>query len=499
MKRIITFYLFSCVFYSHAQFVNRQIDNIPEHFLAPLCEPAIIMNLRNTQQLVGCANENRIYYSHNGGFTWHIDSLTTPTGVGGDPSAVVDTAGNFYCFFLKGSTILCKKSTDAGISWNQRTYVDSVGWNDKPYSCIDWSNSPWRNSLYVTWTNITDSDVIFFSKSVDTNYTWSAPVRISHDATDRDSCFNGGAMPTVGPNGEVYAAWANTSIRFNKSLDGGNTWMSQETNVDGNFTEPLMGSIPGIWRPNAFPSIACDISNGPDRGNIYICWSDRRNGSGNSNLDIFMARSTDGGTTWNTNRVNNDLTLKEQFFPWMTVDQATGYIYIVFYDRRNYPDATTAVFLAWSADGGQNFSNAQISSYSFYPHFMAGDYIGITAYNDSIHPVWMINDVLDHYSIWTTTIKYSALATLGEQEFFSEENQDFVFPNPATNELLVQSSEPGDKAVIEIYNVLGEKCLTPALSKGEGVRVDVSSLPAGIYFLKVRGEKEERIAKFVKQ
>jgi len=46
----------------------------------------------------------------------------------------------------------------------------------------------------------------------------------------------------------------------------------------------------------------------------------------------------------------------------------------------------------------------------------------------------------------------------------------------------------------------GEKCLTLNPSpKGEGLRLDVSSLASGIYFVKVRGEKEERVGKFVKQ
>ncbi|HLG35519.1 MAG TPA: T9SS type A sorting domain-containing protein [Bacteroidia bacterium] len=71
-------------------------------------------------------------------------------------------------------------------------------------------------------------------------------------------------------------------------------------------------------------------------------------------------------------------------------------------------------------------------------------------------------------------------------------------PNPATNEIRVQSADFKVESV-EIYDVLGERCLTPALSQGEGVRVDVSALSAGIYFVKVKGEKEERVSKFVKQ
>jgi len=66
-----------------------------------------------------------------------------------------------------------------------------------------------------------------------------------------------------------------------------------------------------------------------------------------------------------------------------------------------------------------------------------------------------------------------------------------IFPNPATSELTVRSSESGDKKIelVEIYDVLGEKVkyLTPDPSPaGEGsASIDVSELAPGIYFVQV--------------
>ena len=72
-------------------------------------------------------------------------------------------------------------------------------------------------------------------------------------------------------------------------------------------------------------------------------------------------------------------------------------------------------------------------------------------------------------------------------------------PNPATDELRIQNAELRIKN-IEIYNLLGEKRLTlNPTSNGEGLRVDVSSLPAGIYFVKVRTDKTNFAGKFVKE
>jgi len=69
----------------------------------------------------------------------------------------------------------------------------------------------------------------------------------------------------------------------------------------------------------------------------------------------------------------------------MDVDPITGYIYIVFYDRRNdlHDKNETEVYLAYSKDGGENFTNLKISESPFTPQLgvFFGDYNDISAYN----------------------------------------------------------------------------------------------------------------------
>ena len=155
---------------------------------------------------------------------------------------------------------------------------------DKHWSAIDRTN----NNIYVTWTqfdnygssNPLDSTIIRFSKSLNGGQTWSPAKRINRVAGD---CIDGdntveGAVPCVGPNGEIYVSWAGpVGLVFNRSLDQGETWM--DTNV---FVSDIPGgwdySIPGISRANGLPVTCCDLSNGPYRGTIYINWSDQRNG-----------------------------------------------------------------------------------------------------------------------------------------------------------------------------------------------------------------------------
>ncbi len=153
----------------------------------------------------------------------------------------------------------------------------------------------------------------------------------------------------------------------------------------------LTGSIPypGIELGVSFPVIACDRSGGESHGNIYICWADKRNGS--SDADVFMVVSSNGGLDWSDPiRVNDDPPGRHQFFPFVTVDQVTGKIWVVFYDRRDHSDTNTDVYMAVSEDVGESFVNFKVSESSFVPYSTVffGHYIALAAFDDKVIPVW---------------------------------------------------------------------------------------------------------------
>ena len=374
-------------------------------------EPSIFINPKNTDQIIAGSVINDYYHSNNGGVTWTHGTLSCPWGVWGDPSIVVDTNGHWYYFHLSypGSPgwwidrIICQKSTNGGLSWNSGSYI---GWNtyphrqDKEWAVVNRAN----NHIYVTWTEFddynvstsTDSTIILFTKSTDQGTTWSNPKRISKragDCLDEDNTVEG-AVPAVGPQGQIYVSWAGPlGLMFDRSLDEGNTWLESDVFIS---TQPggWDYSIPGIDRSNGLPVTCCDISNGPFRGNIYVNWADQRNGS--TDTDIWITKSTDGGNTWSApKRVNDDPPGKQQFFTWMTIDQITGYIYVIFYDRRNYNDVRTDVYLAVSKDAGNTFENIRISDSPFTPNsaIFFGDYTNISAHNNIVRPIWTtLND-----------------------------------------------------------------------------------------------------------
>ncbi len=388
-------------------------------------EVTICINPKNPSNIAAGSNINNFYFSSDTGKTWHSGILESKFGVWGDPCIIADTSGNFYYFHLSnppnGSWIdrtVCQKSTDGGMSWSSGTYSGLNGKKaqDKHWAVFD----PKTNGIYVTWTQFdkydskekTDSTHILFTSSFDGGNTWSKAVRLDEkggDCLDDDKTVEG-AVPAVGPNGEIFVSWAGEKgIFFDRSLDSGKTWLDKDIFVS-DMPGGWCSDVEGLSRCNGMPVTCCDISNSENKGTIYINWADQRNGENNN--DIFIAKSNDNGTTWcQPIKVNNDTTKRQQFLTWMAVDPVNGNINIVFYDRRKYKDKRTDVFLARSTDGGATFKNIKISTNPFSPNSLIfmGDYNNISAYNDIVRPIWTRLDEYTRLSVWTAIINTSLI------------------------------------------------------------------------------------------
>jgi hypothetical protein len=136
-----------------------------------------------------------------------------------------------------------------------------------------------------------------------------------------------------------------------------------------------------------------------------VNWADQRNGK--ENVDVFCIYSDDNGKSWSdVIKVNQDVSKHHQFFTWMDIDQSNGNLYFVFYDRRNYSDNQTDVYLAYSFDGGSNISDVRISGSPFMPNpdVFFGDYINIAVHKGTVRPIWMRMDE-KKISLWTALIE----------------------------------------------------------------------------------------------
>ena len=492
--------------------LNAQVRNV--RVSAPGAEGpnevSIAINPRNPLQLAAGSNLRYFYRSSDGGATW-VQSLL-PRGTWGDPCVAFDRDGVLLYAHLANlpapgyfiDRLIVHRSTDGGETW-----VDSVevgyrpprAQQDKEWLAADMTPSPFRGSMYMTWTEFDrygsaaagDSSRILFARSIDRGATWSAPVRISDrggNCIDDDNTVEG-AVPAVGPEGQIYVSWSGPSgIVFDRSTDGGSTWGSDVPVSD--HPGGWAFDVPGIYRCNGLPVTVCDTGFSSYRGRIYVLWGDQRNGLEDS--DVWIASSADGGGTWTPpKRVNDDLTGRHQFFPWIAIDQSTGHLYVVFYDRRETSGTETDVYLARSTDGGGTFTNFRASESSFVPDptVFFGDYTNIAARDGRVYPIWMRMDGTT-LSIWAaayvdTTVTGAGAPASGPAEFVLHQN----YPNPFNGGTLIsfQTAAPG-RVKLSVFDVLGREVRVlvdeERMRGAYTERFDASGLPTGQYFLQLQ-------------
>ena len=395
----------------------------------PQSETSIAIDPSDPSRLVAGSNEiarlpMRGYFSSDGGDTWGGVDLPLPPPInangfdfGSDPGVAWDTQGNvFYSYIvvffsptgrITGSEVAVARSGDGGRTWTATFFNRSGGhgkFNDKPMITVDTNpSSPLRDTVYVAWDTTPiapsgpSSTGVKLSRSTDGGHTFSAPVDVS--PTGGGQRFGIGADPFVAPDGTVHVAWEDISINIEEasSSDGGASFgpahVISPTNV------PIATVIPAQNSRGVLITPACgaDASSGPDRGTLYCSWFDLNGANG---LDVFVSRSTDGGSTWDAPVVvNDDATgqANDQFFQWLAVDPTDGSVNLSWYDTRLDPThVSTNVFYSRSTDGGLTYElNVQVTSAPTDETAEGadlgnqyGDYEGIAAFGGVVHPVW---------------------------------------------------------------------------------------------------------------
>lgn len=351
------------------------------------------------------------YTSLDGGTTWTGTYLGAGGNNDGDPAACINLTGRYFVGYItSGGDQGVSYSDDQGGTWTSVVAnPDGTSFNilDKNHLWVDISpSSPYQGNIYDAWMH-TDSQ-IHICRSITNGTSYESDISISN-GTNAGS-HNQGVNIKTGPNGEVYCAWAvydswpsdEKAIGFAKSLDGGVTWTPAVRALNNIKGIRNTGSLTQNQRSNSFPSMACDLSNGPNRGALYVVWTNigvpgTNTGPG---CDAYLIKSTDGGNTWSTPmRINQNVADgKDHYFPWVTCDQANGYVSVVFYDGRNVPSNQAETYVAYSTDGANTFTDMKVSDVAFTPSPIPnmatgymGDYLGITAYGGRIYPTWTDN------------------------------------------------------------------------------------------------------------
>ena len=374
----------------------------------PQSEVHISINKQNANVLLLSANTfptsnswQGAYWSTNANISWTgSDNLPNNAPGRGDPSTAFDATGNGYIATMSypagninagpdGYAI--QRTTNNGTTWGtQVSGSGTINGLDKiMVAADDVQTSPFANNFYCTWTNFDVSNGrIEFNRSTNGGTTFSTPIALNAN-------WGQGANVQTGPNGEVYVCWADYSnnnfpekgLGFTKSTNGGQNFTSAaiafpyvgirtSASADPNFNNT---------RINSFPSMAVDKSNGAHRGRIYVTYAAKENGNGKSVIE--MRFSDNQGTTWSNPSVLSISNGRQNWFPWMAVDDANGNIYITYYSLDEATGFNTNTYVAVSNDAGQSFVNQRVSDVNHVtapiPEFSGGyigDYIGITAF-----------------------------------------------------------------------------------------------------------------------
>ena len=379
--------------YDNALFTNINLSN---NAPAPQNEPSIRISRVNPNIIVAAWRDFRLgwdpnpvrrigyTYSTNGGSTWAASQLLpdpNPTHTSqSDPVVVNDAQGNFYISSTSRKPVsgynrdmLIYKSTNGG----QTFFFHAVACpgsggpgEDKEWIfCDPVLSNPTYNNIFISWTSFGASLGIKFRKSTNGGLNWSAQVNIGDNSSGQ------GSNICSGTNGHIYVVWQASGVRFDKSTNGGTSFGTDY-------------QLSNVTNTNGFPFICSDYSNRPSRGNVYAVWDDTRGG----NSDVYIQRSTNGGTNWLAAPVRvNDVTTSSQYWPAVQCD-TNGYLYVIYYDNRLGASQVNS-YIAYSTDQGTTWVNNRLSDVAFPETEVGtdaryGDYIGIDAFAGKVMTVW---------------------------------------------------------------------------------------------------------------
>lgn len=311
-----------------------------------------------------------IYFNRSldGGVTWEAADTRLDTDVAGaagsaSPRILCEGSRVYVVWndFRNGQAdVYFNRSTDKGATWDPSDRRVNTG----PLSAtaFDARLAAEGDSVYAVWTdgrNDTGSTGlqafdIYFNRSVDEGATWdSDDVRINTNPPGSVGSFT----PQIGAfEDEVYVAWQDgrneplsplphQDIYFSRSADRGASWLDQDVRIERD--------LPG-------EAASFDVQMTCSGRMIHLVWSDSRNDIQPlvSKHDVYLNRSTDGGLTWQASDVRLDTDAPGSADSRLPRICSSGSsVFVVWEEKRGARDS---VFLNCSTDAGATWLPADV-------------------------------------------------------------------------------------------------------------------------------------------
>ncbi|MEP7169010.1 MAG: T9SS type A sorting domain-containing protein [Bacteroidota bacterium] len=269
-----------------------------------------------------------------------------------------------------------------------------------------------------------------------------------------------GTNVQTGPNGEVYVCWANygtgsvpaDGMGFSVSANGGSSFLDL-TPAFPYAGMRILGGDPlfNNSRVADFPTMAVDKSCSSTRGRIYIAYPAKQGGTGKA--AIFIRSSSNQGASWSAATEISISAGRQNWFPSVTVDDATGTVSVAYLTLDLPSGFTTNTYVAYSFNGGTSWDNIKVSdvghTVAAIPGFASGycgDYIGNTAWGNKNYVSWN-DDRTGQWQNYVSRVDFSRTALYSS-------NTDFNIKGPITHSLPA-ATDVQYKAVANISSPVG--------------------------------------------
>jgi len=239
---------------------------------------------------------------------------------------------------------------DGGRTWVAETlFVEpTYNWDSDPGMTVDASGNFF--AIILSFNSTSQPNGLYVLESTNKGLTWSTPRTVINGVSNvfEDKELIACDRTTSPYRGYLYVAWARF-INFSTPA----VYFTRSTNKGFNWSTPIQ--ISDTQGSLQWPVPAVGIN-----GEVYVAWV--------TNNSIRFDRSTNGGTTWDTDRTVQSVASMNRYlkggqiltFSYPAIDADitggpyNGYIYIAYMD--NGPDGYPDLFFTRSTNGGQTWS-----------------------------------------------------------------------------------------------------------------------------------------------
>lgn len=371
------------------------------------------------------------YWSTDGGQTWGETTLPVvgQDSFHSDPTVDWTSDGTAWSTAIgiseAAETLRLRlyRSTDNGATWVfDSTITGNQTGADKQMAWIDHgATSPHLDTMYVIWHN---GRPVYMNRKR-RNGSWGSPVKVSGAETLGTGI---GADVKTNSAGVVFGFWPDTGSRrifMVKSTNGGQSY-SKPKAIASTFDSYDIG-VPAMNNRRVLIYVSAGTFKTATRDLVYAVWADLSGAPGCRSPSkepgssatspcktrIWFARSTDGGATWSAKKmIHNPAGRNDQLNPWLTVDETTGRLAVIYYSTVGGPRRKTNVWYQSSCDQGATWSapfkvtsqTTDETAASADGSNQYGDYNGLSGYAGTFFPVWTDRREGGVEQIWTAAL-----------------------------------------------------------------------------------------------